>query len=132
MAAKIGLGSEDADLVNLLLDHLEQEQLDFTLSFRNLGSQSFGDFTPAWEKRLEERGLNLETVLGDLKKVNPLFIPRNHQVEKAIQGANVNDLTVFHALNEVLKNPFEDQPDKAEFSLEPKPEEVVCATFCGT
>ncbi|MCJ8332545.1 MAG: YdiU family protein, partial [Lentisphaeria bacterium] len=133
MTAKLGLTSDDADLVDTFLSHLEKEELDFTLSFRALGDGStFPEFEKEWKARLNERELDFDETVESIKKINPLYIPRNHQVERAIQGALVGDLTVFHEMNRVLKNPFEFQEDLESYSLEPKPEEVVCATFCGT
>ncbi|MBT7086980.1 MAG: hypothetical protein HN931_12490 [Desulfobacterales bacterium] len=67
-----------------------------------------------------------------MNSVNPVFIPRNHQVEKAIQGAILEDYTIFEQLNEVLKNPFLEQPEFEKFKVPPLPEERITETFCGT
>ncbi len=54
-------------------------------------------------------------------------------VEAAIRAAeDHNDFSVFHALHEVLQNPFQYQKGKESYMLPPKPEEVVLQTFCGT
>jgi uncharacterized protein YdiU (UPF0061 family) len=67
-----------------------------------------------------------------MEAVNPLFIPRNHQVERAIQGAITGDLSVFHELNQVLQKPFMAQPEFAAYARPPQPDERVVQTFCGT
>jgi uncharacterized protein YdiU (UPF0061 family) len=64
--------------------------------------------------------------------VNPLYIPRNHQVERAIRDAIGGDLTVFRELLEVSGRPFEHQPRFAGYAEPPAPEERVTRTFCGT
>ena len=65
--------------------------------------------------------------------VNPLYIPRNHQIEAAIRAAEDNaDFSVFHELHAVLQTPFEQQPLKDAYTLPPEPHEVVQQTFCGT
>ena len=68
-----------------------------------------------------------------MRAVNPAFIPRNHQVERAIAAAiESDDLAPFEALLRVLARPFEDQPEAAAYALPPQPEERVLQTFCGT
>jgi len=68
-----------------------------------------------------------------MAKVNPLYIPRNHQVEAVIRAAeDHNDFAPFHALHKVLQKPFEYQPGNDKYMLPPEPDEVVQQTFCGT
>ena len=143
---------DDKSLVESLLDTMAENQADFTLTFYYL-SQLDSDanekdvelrrlFTDpeaidAWLVHWRER-LSLETRSENerqrcMQSVNPVYIPRNHQVEAAIRAAeDFNDFAPFHALNEVLQNPFEYQQGKDSYMLPPQPEEVVEATFCGT
>ncbi|MCH2176861.1 MAG: YdiU family protein [Lentisphaeria bacterium] len=132
MTAKIGLNEEDNDLVAEFLEILEKEKKDFTLSFRNLGNGDFPEFEQKWVMRLIERGKKPDEILDQIKAVNPLYIPRNHQVEKAIQGALRQDLSTFQELNELLKNPFQFNPKLDRYKQEPTEDEIVCETFCGT
>ena len=67
-----------------------------------------------------------------MRRVNPLFIPRNHRVEQAIRAAQVGDLAPFSTLCEVLRRPFDEQPGSATLADPPRPDEVVRETFCGT
>jgi hypothetical protein len=39
---------------------------------------------------------------------------------------------VFHALHDILQQPFEIQPGKQVYMQPPLPHEVVQQTFCGT
>ena len=64
--------------------------------------------------------------------VNPLYIPRNHRVEQAIEQAVGGDLSVFEDLNRVLANPYQSQPEYAAYAEPPEPHERVRQTFCGT
>ena len=64
--------------------------------------------------------------------INPALIPRNHQVEAAIEQAYGGDFSHFHALTERLKKPFDYTPEDRELALPPRPEQVVQQTFCGT
>ena len=64
--------------------------------------------------------------------VNPVIIPRNHQVEAAIRAAeDDDDFSVFEDLYEVLLTPY-DEGGKADYMLPPEAHEVVHQTFCGT
>jgi uncharacterized protein YdiU (UPF0061 family) len=65
--------------------------------------------------------------------VNPVYIPRNHRVEAVIRAAvDEDDFAPFHELVTVLSNPFEAQPDFAQYADPPAEQERVFRTFCGT
>ena len=67
-----------------------------------------------------------------MNAVNPLFIPRNHQVEQAIADAVEDDLHLFNALNTVLAQPYDEHPEYAHLAAAPLETERVTRTFCGT
>ena len=68
-----------------------------------------------------------------MRAVNPVYIPRNHQVEAAIRAAEDHgDFSVFHDLHDVLQSPFTQQEGKDLYMLPPGPGEEVRQTFCGT
>ncbi len=151
---KLGLfTAEDGDaaLAKQLMDVMAASKADFTLTFRGL-SEAAGDVAadarvrelfdnPAafdawaveWRARLAREGGDASERAATMKAVNPAFIPRNHLVEEALAAAvNSGDLAPFEKLIGVLARPFEDQPDVPEYTLPPRPEQVVRATFCGT
>ena len=152
LCRKIGLATaEDGDmaLVQSLLDLMATQKADFTLTFRALCGAALGDDTAAralftdpagyddwaarWRQRLEREEAAPEARAAALRAVNPLFIPRNHRVEAALNAAvSFNDYGPFETLLGVLSRPFEEQPGRESFSLPPEPEEIVQQTFCGT
>jgi uncharacterized protein YdiU (UPF0061 family) len=68
-----------------------------------------------------------------MNSVNPAFIPRNHQVEKAIDLAtSTEDFGLMEDLIAVLDAPFENNQRLYDLSLPPKKGEEVTQTFCGT
>jgi protein adenylyltransferase len=67
-----------------------------------------------------------------MRAINPLYIPRNHLVEAALNAAISGDYRPFEELLEVITRPFEERPGLERFTLPPRPEERVLATFCGT
>ena len=127
---------DDEKLIMLFLEYLEKESLDFTLAFRNLESLWLEDFTfypetielkefkSLWSKRVSN--------ISNLSSFNPIYIPRNHQIQKVIDDANNGDYRKFHKLIQVISSPFQSNPDFDEYALPPKPAERVHQTFCGT
>lgn len=134
-SAKLGLAKPDVDFITGTLKMMADEGVDFTLFFRRLayGQPLDGLFqTPAiaqdWLKNWEIRRLPT----ADMRTVNPVFIPRNHRIEAALNAAEHGDFATFETLYKVLARPYEEQPEFAEFEAPPTEDERVLATFCGT
>lgn len=133
---KLGLKHGDWALVQSLLDLMERDEADFTLVFRNLSRgrdaflEQFKDQAAAhsWHQRWREESPDLNLA----RKVNPIFIPRNHRIAEVIDAAYRGDFSPFHQLHQVLSHPFKEQPAHAVFEEMPAPDEVVQNTFCGT
>ena len=142
MRRKLGLTTEepaDRDLVTTWLQHLQDHALDYTLSFRRLGARTdaegpneFGEFETRWRQRIARQAESPAGIRQRMEAVNPLFIPRNHQVERAIQEAINGDLSAFDELNRVLQRPFSEQSEFSHYAEPPQPSERVVRTFCGT
>ena len=66
-----------------------------------------------------------------MRRHNPAFIPRNHNVEAALDAASDGDFSVMERLMEVLATPFDYDRDLPKFS-EPGPPGRSYRTFCGT
>ncbi len=149
-AAKIGINNADDsdwDMVQTLLDTMADGEADFTLVFRHLSDaletgkdepviclfkQSAGimEWLEQWRSHLQPFDLTKSVAL--MRRMNPVFIPRNHRIEAAIKAGYQGDFEPFHRLHQVLQKPFTKQPGFAEYEASPEPEEVVQATFCGT
>ncbi|MCW8831458.1 MAG: YdiU family protein [Gammaproteobacteria bacterium] len=159
MRAKCGLlavsdktAHKDKVLIDDLLDTMAAGRADFTLTFFYLSRLSaqpseadedirklfarpaqFNQWFIKWRERLNNESLNDEQRQVKMQAVNPVYIPRNHQVEAAIRAAEDHgDFSVFRDLHEVLQNPYEVQKGRNHYMSPPKPHEVVSKTFCGT
>ena len=68
-----------------------------------------------------------------MNQVNPVYIPRNHLVEAALQAAqNDDNLVPFNALLDVLLDPFQARDGLANFA-NPAPDSFGdYTTYCGT
>ena len=152
MRSKLGIGNrepEDLALANELLQILAAQKVDFTQLFRALANllqgaseatkilftdtEVFQQWQQSWDARLSRDPQSSEVRAAAMNKVNPIYIPRNHQVEQVIKAAEENaDFAPFEKLLAALTNPFEQCDGFDEFST-PAPDEFGCyTTYCGT
>lgn len=138
--AKIGLVSEeegDPGLIRSLLDVMQRERADFTLTFRRLSRggepSAVAEWLPKWRERLARDPHAPDQRLALMQSVNPAYIPRNHMVEAMIAAAvDQGDFGPFENMLRVLMNPYEEQPGAEAYAM-PSPEpDVAYRTFCGT
>jgi len=150
---KLGLFTEEAEdfaLIKELLDTMQAGATDFTLVFRSLAEQMqqespdacralFGDparfdaWVGRWRQRLARETASVAARQDMMLSTNPLYIPRNHQIEAAIEAAvERDDFGPFELLLSVLERPFDAQPGREAFARPPATHERVLATFCGT
>ena len=68
-----------------------------------------------------------------MARVNPVYVPRNHLVEEALEAATAGDLAPFEMMLDVVTNPFDERPGAERFA-EPAPDGFTAGyrTFCGT
>ncbi len=154
MRSKLGLKSvlqQDRALIEELFAIMASSNADFTLTFYQLSmldmdasndsdiqalfddASSFAQWSDKWRQRLrQESSIDGERKAG-MRAVNPVYIPRNHLIEAAIRAAEDHgDFSVFHALHDVLQQPYDFQPGKEVYMQPPQPHEIVHKTFCGT
>ena len=152
MATKIGLaeaGPDDASLFEDLLTLMHTTRADYTSTFRALAASLQGEDTALrmalsdgdgldawlnrWHARLATQGQDRSRVASSMDEVNPLYIPRNHLVEDALDAAGQGDLGPFERLLAVVTNPFVARGDGDRYA-QPAPESFTDSyrTFCGT
>ena len=131
---------DDLFLVNRLTELLEKAETDMTIFFRNLSnvtkentvSESFDKIRDTF---YNEKDLN-ETILKDwhdwfeiyisrineqtqsdlerkikMNAVNPKYILRNYMAQLCIDDADKGDYSLLNELFEMLKKPYDEQPD---------------------
>ena len=144
MRAKLGLTTKEAEdfsLASDLLTVIEGQDVDYTNLFRNLaklanndeGLPCLVDWLPRWRERCAKESVSRSKQTAEMNKINPLYIPRNHLVEEALEAAVSNgDYSKFETLMEVLEQPFNTRSGYERFAL-PAPRDFgVYKTFCGT
>ena len=151
MCQKIGLEGDSDKHQSILKDLLKimiPNQADYTLSFRFLSQTLLGkdslflnqfkeeekikEWLSNWKVTVKELNLDSEEMVKKMDSINPIYIPRNHNVDKAIKAAYEENLDPMNELLEVLKNPFEENKKYSHLTVPPKEEEKILQTFCGT
>jgi serine/tyrosine/threonine adenylyltransferase len=151
MRAKLGLGDHDrdaGDLIDELLVLLRAQNVDFTSFFRALSSALLGDtadvrslfgdpaafdaWAVGWYAELSHTSPDLRATASAMDRVNPVYIPRNHQVEDALTAATSGDLEPFGRLLDVVAHPFDERPGLESYAGPAPPSSVPYRTFCGT
>ncbi len=154
MCRKIGILSprcQDQVLIDELLEIIQQDKADYTLTFRFLSEflnklQDMENlfFNPTcrleiwmkkWQKRLQEESISLDETAEIMLKTNPAVIPRNHKIEEVIRDAiEYQDFSKMDLMLKVLSNPYqvEYQENPDEYMRPPTDDERVHQTFCGT
>lgn len=139
----------DLALVGDLFSALQAQQLDYTVSMRALSavargeaaalpsgdgsSADLGDWLDRWSARLDAQAEDRAAIAQDMDTRNPIYIPRNHKVEEALEAAINGDLDPVRELLQVVRQPFTESAEFASYALPASPSFTACfRTFCGT
>ncbi len=145
MRAKLGLEGaveNDGDLADGLLAAMDGQGADWTLTFRRLAGAVAGDgsavaalfndptalhaWLPRWRARL------VPDAALRILSANPAVIPRNHNVEAALNAATEGDIVPFTSLLAQVQRPFDPEAGREAFVLPPPAGLAPIVTFCGT
>ena len=148
MRAKLGLSTSDGietqgltpQMSEELLELLRTSHVDYTSFWRLLATAARGAAEPVRGRFLDlaaidawlERWLALDPDPEAMDRVNPIYIPRNHLVEKALDAATAGDLAPVNGLIAALQSPFEAQARLARYAELPPEDFGRYRTFCGT
>ena len=94
---------------------------------------AFRPWIDRWQARLAGERRPPAVVNAAMDAVNPVYIPRNHLVEEALDAATAGDLEPFERLLAVVTDPFLPRPGLERYA-EPAPGSFAryYQTFCGT
>lgn len=144
-ANKLGLPEPDAALIDDMHRLWEGQEVDFTQFFRALPEALDGNDAPVlalfrtpsgveqWLSRYRAMVTDRNSAKVQMRAVNPIYIPRNHLVEEALNAArDTNDLQPFRDLLARVQAPF-DQVDSMDRYARPAPKGApAVVTYCGT
>jgi uncharacterized protein YdiU (UPF0061 family) len=149
MGAKLGFVDRvDRAVVDDLLALLQAESVDMTSFFRSLSdgvrgssgatramfddASAFDAWAARWAAALAADHRPADEIAAAMDEVNPVYIPRNHLVEAALDAATAGDMAPFSELLEVVTHPFDERPGR-EHHARPAPLDAAPhRTFCGT
>lgn len=146
MCKKIGIEKarpEHKNLVDELLQLMQNLKLDYTTTFYYLSKENDTEkitYLPpecnAWLEKWRHTINNSEgfaNAIAIMQQSNPVYIPRNHFVEQALDEAINGNLALFQKLLKVWSHPYNYDASNAEFM---KPSGFLFdkeyRTFCGT
>lgn len=146
MRKKLGLFGEepeDKTLISTLLQWMQENQADYTYSFRQLRA---GEPLPAnpiqdsifqhwyenWQARLKRNSKPIASSLCLMRASNPAIIPRNHLAEAALSAAEAGDFTPLNQMLKILSKPYQENADSSAYQNPPPPETRAYQTYCGT
>ncbi|CAH0232040.1 hypothetical protein SRABI106_02205 [Rahnella aquatilis] len=152
MRGKLGFFTEnkqDNDLLTGLLSLMAKEGRDFTQTFRLLSQteqqqaasplrdefidrDAFDSWYQAYRQRLQTEDIDDATRQDAMKQSNPRIILRNYLAQKAIERAEVDDISALEQLHQALRDPYSDAPQYDEMAKLPpdwgKHLEISCSS----
>jgi len=146
------MADDDATaLIDDLTSVLATAGVDYTLFFRHLTTAAAGDAGPVRElfdqpaagdpgvfespgalQPWLQRWLAYQPDAQVMARTNPVYIPRNHLVQEALDAATTGDLDPFEQILAVVRNPFTARDGLQRYE-EPAPaQSPPFVTYCGT
>jgi uncharacterized protein YdiU (UPF0061 family) len=148
LGRKIGIIINDGNdklLINKLMNWMYMNQADYTNTFVRLmypdliedkifNQASFQEWVSEWKNRTENSKDLKTTPLQLMQQSNPVYIPRNHQVEEVLKGVTeTGQLSTFDAFVHQLSNPYRTTNFDMKYMQTPAQEdEQEYKTYCGT
>jgi uncharacterized protein YdiU (UPF0061 family) len=143
-AAKLGLRgalAQEDTLMRDLFSLLHAAETDMTIFFRALArldpkmpslalfdaafydpakrdaqAPLFEQWLERYAARVREEALDPAGRVRSMNATNPFYVPRNYLAQQAIDSAEAGDMAPLHALLDVLKHPYTEQPGREAFA----------------
>jgi len=158
---KIGLHTVDEKDTELLLElnrALQSTEVDMTIFFRQLANCSketdvrapeeellapirdalYKKSTPElvlwlrrYQKRLQQEKYTNAERKAHMNRINPKYVLRNYLAQMAIEKSEEGDDSLVHTLLDVMRNPYDEQPEHEEFAQK-RPEWARNKAGCST
>lgn len=149
MRRKLGLESweeDDPTLFRQLFLLLAQDGVDYHLFLRLLArlplhgdlppslaallpaSEAWSNWLSTYRQRLAREGSNDAKRAAEMEAINPKYVLRNALAQKVISAAEAGDMAPFEQFFEVLRHPFDEQP-QAEALATPAPFWYQCTSL---
>ena len=132
---------DDVSLVSDIFSFLQQAEIDMTIFFRQLAHldasapdtdilreafydddmfmtklDEFSALLNRYSARVKQDGESHESRFERMNSVNPRFVLRNYIAQQAIDRAEQGDASMIEELLDVLRKPYDEQPEKAIYA----------------
>lgn len=148
---KLGLlkpNKDEAKLLQLLLDAMQQRRADFTQTFRQLGQidlnnivldeghwalnsisthPNFGEFIELYQRIVNETEVSEEERRTIMNSANPQYVLRNWMAEAAIRQAEKDDFHLTNLLLQILRNPYVKDAEAETLGFSKPPPDWACS-----
>jgi uncharacterized protein YdiU (UPF0061 family) len=75
-----------------------------------------GNWIQNYKQRVRKEGTTNDTRRTQMNAINPKYVLRNYLAQLAIDKAEEGDYSLVNELLELLRHPYDEQPDKEEFA----------------
>ncbi|WP_286269862.1 protein adenylyltransferase SelO [Thalassotalea hakodatensis] len=97
----------------LWLEHLDDCFYDLLSKTQQ---EQWQQWLTVYVQRLTHNTISSEEKASRMNQVNPKYVLRNYLAQQVIEQAEKGDYTALHQLYEVLKRPYQEQPEAAHFA----------------
>ena len=156
LAAKLGLTQPqagDGDLFQDLLDAMQANRSDWTLTFRTLAEfsssaaaaipqglaaqfvrepQRLSDWATRYRARLRAENSDDSVRAAAMNAVNPRFVLRHHLAQAAIAQAEAGDFSEVRRLLQALRQPFDATDAPAHYAQAPADDAPPACLSCSS
>ena len=152
LTQKLGLsltGKQAEDMMNQTFSMLSAAKPDHTLFFRYLADvlagknqqmildlcedkQPLVDWLEIWQKHIDNEAISSTEIALQMLQINPIYVPRLHLVEQALDDAGDGDLSTFNRLLKALQNPYTESAEFSDYLSVPASDQTDKKTFCET
>ncbi len=142
----------DAGFFTGIFERLAEARVDYTNFFRALttvtGAASPGgdgallalfdrpedgrDLLDTYRRRLHDESPDDLARQTQMRAANPKFVLRNYLAEQAIRAAQGGDFTEIARLHDVLRRPFDDQPERETYAVSPPAWASTLSVSCSS
>ena len=85
----------------------------------------------SYQQRLQQERDSDSERKEKMNRVNPKYVLRNYLAQMAIEKSEEGDDTLVHTLLDVMRNPYDEQPEHEEFAQK-RPEWARNKPGCST
>lgn len=147
MCQKLGIHnplSKDEALARELLSWMQDNNTDYSNTFlfisgftENIKTEIYNDerfaaWHDVWRQRVSSQSWGINSAQESMKAYNPVYIPRNHLVEEALDSAVSWDYVSFYSFLEILKNPYTHRKNIRRYMQNNAEFEKSYTTYCWT